>query len=344
MRTSHALIPLALALAIGALPACQTSSDETGVSDESALETQLTPEEQAAFDAIDAAIARLGTTLMVLRWEIGDLEDDNAKKAQEIASLVSQLELRKQEVRDNYEDKRDFGFFACALGYCDVGAVSLAMALDDDARLRQLNQDLAAAKASQAKITAALDAYAEKKAEAERLLAALTAQEKTLRDAYQGKGHVPKGYGANLFAAQPTLPRVAQRSFAGQGLVDNLEAQKELLEDLLAVAGAINAEASAALASVKTASLKADALKAASDKAFYDLVKIVAADDPHAAASEWLDKAVQDKTKAVMKQLGVTKWLPDTFVKHLIKESFPGKESSVAAKTMAQQLTTELEY
>lgn len=294
------------------------------------------------FKTVDAAIASLDKTVAALKDEIARLEAVNSDKLAEIDQLVASIASRKHEIEVNEQQKRNVGIIACMFGYCQVGAAALAMAINDDARIKQLNGELATAQADQANAKAALDRYLEKKEHVEEVETALVDHANKLRKIYQGKGGIPTGTGSKLFAKKPETPAIAQRRNAARDLQANLESQVENLTDLLDAAAQLSDVLDVAVTKTQTALDKVATLKKQSDDEFFKLIEFVTADDPNAAAASWLDDAITAKTQDAMRALGWKGWDPSYFVDHLIQTRFHGTPK--AAKTLASQLIAALQF
>jgi predicted nucleic acid-binding Zn-ribbon protein len=327
MRLSGgSLVASVLALSLIASPVglgCRTPGedvDEVGASSEELSVAEL----QAAVAALDVAIAELHAHVASLEGEIGTLDSSNAAKAAEVDRLVRDIEARKREVQDQYERDRQNALLFCMFGACNVGMVSLMMAFDNDGRLKQLERDLDAAKQQQEQMHTELDAYRTKKEALETKLVALKTTEQSL---------------VALLAATDTgatkLVRLARRADRMTALKDNLGAQARTLGDVKTLATNLGSVIDTALVKVATASQKADQLAEASRKATYDLLRILTAGDPNAAAQQWLDAAVTKKTKELLREIG---WDPDGFVDQLVARAFPGQEQTAMGKLLRDQL------
>jgi hypothetical protein len=325
-----------------------TENDEAQIAEQSASAASaasdgLTAEQAAMLAAVDASIADLDATIAALADKVDQIEVENERTLREIESLVARIDARRREVEEEYERKRDLGLFACMFGYCDVGAVSLAMAIADDARLDQLERELAAAERKRSDAQTKHDAYRARRERSEVLRDVLVDRATYLRQVFRGDV-TPPGRGSTTFASHPELPMFAQRWSGGRALVDNLHEQIENLVELMRDARELAALLDRTLRATRAALEKADALREQSGKDFYDLLRIMSSGDPNAAAERWLDKALADKTKAVMKELGWTGWDPSVFVKRLLAKSFPGAEGSPAATELATKLVDALDF
>lgn len=272
----------------------------------------------ALISAVDSAIASLENTVSVLEGQISAAEATNYTKANEINALVASIEARKKEIEQNQKDKQNFGIFACMLGYCDVGAVSVAMAINDDSRIKELNVQLESAKAAQSTAQAAMSSYGSEKARVEVLLSDLRSREASLKAVLKGTAGAAVGANAAVFASKPDLPKLNQRLTTTLQLKDNLEDQVSALQGLLAYATAVGSTLNSSLYAVKDALTKADALVRESEKEFDELLKIVASNDPSAKAQKWLEKAVSDRTKEAIRAMGYSSWDASRFVDALL--------------------------
>jgi hypothetical protein len=287
-----------------------------------------TAELSAAIAALDVAIAELRSHIHALEDDIAALEAENAAKAAEIDRLVKDIEARTREVEEQYERDRRNALLFCWVGYCNVGAVSLVMALENDARLKSLKAQLAAAKAEQQQVHADLAEYRSNKDELDGRLAALRKTEATLMVLLATDDSAPS-----------ELLKLARRADRMVQLKDNLGTQATTLAEVKTLAAQLSAVIDDALAKVAVAAQKAERLAEASRKATFKLLEILTAGSPEAAAQKWLDQWVAKKTKDLLREIG---WDPDGFVDHLVSRTFPGQEQSPAAKLLRDKLRKAL--
>jgi chromosome segregation ATPase len=316
-----ALSLVASSLSIGCQEAAPGESEDVA---ETADQELTVAELTAAIAALDDAIGELRSHIATLKLEIADLDADNAAKLREIDNLVRSIEQRKREVQDQYERDRRNALMFCFLGYCNVGLVSLSNAFDNDARLRQLENELAAAKREQAKASDDAASWRAHKTALDVRLAQLEGTEQKL---------------LALLAQRDTgstqLVRLAKRADRMTALHENLESQANVLVAVKGLAKNLATVIDTALVKVAVAEAKADKLAQASRKATYDLLRILTSGDPDAAAQKWLENAVAKRTKAMLKEIG---WDPEGFVDQLVARAFPGSEQSPAAKLLRDQL------
>ncbi|MDB4944756.1 MAG: hypothetical protein JWP97_4290 [Labilithrix sp.] len=322
-RASVAAFLLLCSLPAGGPFGCASppSADATATSGD-----ELTADEiKASLVALDEAIAELHTHIASIETEIATLEQQNASKIAEIDQLVRNIEARKAEVQAAYERDQQNALIFCLFGYCNVGAASLVMALENDGRVKQLQHELADAQAQQASAHAQLDEFRAKK---------------TLLDAKLGSLRVTEQVLAGLVATDdaPTeapLQQLAHRADRLVALKNNLQTQAATLGEVKALATDLATVIDSALVKVATASAKADKLAAAAQKQTYELLRILAAGDPDAAAETWLEKLVAKKTKDLLAQIG---WNPDAFIDQLVVRALPGQEQTPAAQLLRQRL------
>lgn len=335
-------ISLASILATGACSAPEEESAAAATAE--ADYTSLTPEQAAMFRAVDDAIASLDRTIARLKEEVARVEAENRAKLAEIDRVVAAIAARRREVEDNYYRKRDMGFLLCAFGYCDVGAASVAMAYNDDARLQELDRELARAKAAQVASAAESAKYTDAKRKAETIHASLVERATRLRAVYQGRAEAPEGQSSPLFAGAPSLPTVAHHRIATRELQKNLEEQVGGLQSLLQAALRLSGTLDVTLGKVRAALDKVETLKRASDQEFFKLLEMVTADDPNAAARTWLEAQVKDRTKRVMRELGWSRWNATRFVDHLLAKRYPETPRSTEVTALRNELIDGLSF
>jgi hypothetical protein len=182
-------LAFALFIAMAGLSGCAPAADDAAGEDVAELSTSR---RQQALAAIDAAINELDRTIDRLEREIAALETTNADKLARVDSLVAAIEARKREIEENQRRKEQNALLFCMIGACNVGAVSLAMAIQDDSRIQQLNAELAQARAEQSAAAAKLALYREQKTKTTKLLDELRDRETALRQVYGSSAPTPR--------------------------------------------------------------------------------------------------------------------------------------------------------
>lgn len=219
-----------------------------------------------ASGARSAAIEAASVVIRSLDVQIRSLESENTLKQQAADALVNQIAQRQTELSDEYERKRRIGIVGTLFGAPMIGFASLIMMQNDDARLQQLNRDLATAKTRQAEIGQQLAQYRATKSSAT--------------------------------AALEKLEEGARGLFRGSALLENLNAQIDILSELRDAAQAVGVNLDAVLVELREAAQRAGEAVEASRGEVRELLEFVFADDPNAAAEAWL----QDTLRARIRQ------------------------------------------
>lgn len=280
-----------------------------------------------------AAIEALTARVTALHEEIGALEAANAAKSAAVHQLIAQIDARKAEIERARENKRMIGIFGALLGAPAVAAVSLVQMYEDDGRLRSLNASLATAQAERAQLEAKLASHQATRAAIQRELGALEQAQVKLEHALAAEPPAANTPGfVKVAAAAGSLERARK-------LEANLREQVRLLERLRDSASAIGGELDQLIAGLKGQLAEATQMAAEAERSLFELIKVVTAKDPQAAAEKWLGKKVSKMTEKLMSELGLSM---KGFIRDLVKEAFPGQERSAAAQLLQRELEKSL--
>ncbi|MCA9548979.1 MAG: hypothetical protein KC933_03020 [Myxococcales bacterium] len=284
-----------------------------------------------AIEAHQAAVQGLRDAIAKVEAEGHAIEAANQGKAAEVAQLVQSIASRKSDLESAQEKKGRIGMAALILGIPAVAKVSAVQMVMDDVRIKELNGQLATAREAQRDAETRLAAHAARKATLTTKLAALQQKEVEL---VQGLATAPaRPVGGHLGAAQAaaTLKR-------REALQANLRSQLELLEAVRDSAAAVGVHLDGAIRDLRAQLAAADKLVEASQKDLLQLVKVITADDPAAAATRWLDQQVAAKTKALMRELGLD---VNVYISRLVKEAYPA--NTPEAELLRRELTKALQ-
>jgi hypothetical protein len=263
---------------------------------------------RAAVIAPSSAIAAAERLVELLGAQVDRQRRDDVTKKAEIDNLVRSVGQRESEVRRDFESKRMFGLLAMLI--CPVvGVTSLAMAQNDDARLKTLRQSLDQARRRQAAASAELSKLDGLSARARASLEALRSQERALssepRILKPGKGKLAQ---AGRHAAEILRQRA---------LTANLGQQVAILEALKGAGAAVGVDLDAVIAELREAASAATRLAEASKSELGDLLQILASADPEEAAQRWLTDALRSKVRAELER-GVSRIAPAPLVEPLV--------------------------
>lgn len=244
------------------------------------------PPPAPASSAVDAARTLIGG----LERQISRLESENQRKAGEIAGLVASIAARRTEIEAEYERKRRIGIVGALFGAPMVGFASLLMMQNDDQRLRQLDAQLGTARARQAEITRELADYGGIK---DRVTARLADLERAEAALERAEGAPTDGLPTRLEGLARSLELFSRSSL----LVANLEAQIAILSELRDSARALGLRLDGVLEELRAAATRAASDAEASRRELGQLLWIVAADDPDAAARAWVTRALEGRVR-----------------------------------------------
>jgi DNA repair exonuclease SbcCD ATPase subunit len=267
----------------------------------------------SVFEAHKGAVAALEAAVAQADAAGRALEAQNRAKVAEVQGLVQGIAARKGELEAAREAKRKIGLVGIFLGKPMVGLASLVQMINDDARLKTLNESLAAAQATQAHVEGQLAVHQAARARLEGKLTALRETEAELRAGPEVvAGPVVRGH-VGVASAAATLQR-------REALQDNLRAQLALLEAVRDSAAAVGANLDAAIGALKAELAAAEKLVEAARKDLLKLVQIATSPDPEAAATKWLEREVAAKTQAMLRALGLD---VNAYIEQLVKQAFP---------------------
>ncbi len=271
----------------------------------------------AAVEAARASVRRLET-------RVAGLEAEHSSKAAALDAAVLAIAGRETELRANYETKRRNAVIFALFGYPQVGAASLVMAMNDDARLQTLKSQRAHAEQSRDAALTTLTGYRTRRDRASQALQQLRKAESALIDAADRAPSVRSGNYAQIAA-------VAARLESRQGLADNLRRQVEILERIAADAADVGGKLDTALTSVRARLEAVEALAESSRGELFELVRIVAGVEPEAAAAKWLEAQVQKTIRQALKKAGLD---PKTIVDDLVERALPGAAGTPAGAAL----------
>jgi hypothetical protein len=117
-------------------------------------------------DTLRARIADLNRT-------IADLEAQNGQTVGRALQLRSDIRARRVELHKRQRSRRILGLLGTLYGRPSLTAMGMKSLIDDDARLRQLSQELAEIEAERSRLQAEILAHAARRVGLERELARL---------------------------------------------------------------------------------------------------------------------------------------------------------------------------
>jgi proprotein convertase P-domain-containing protein/transcription factor-like protein len=324
-----------------ALAACELDQGESAGEYVAAVESAgqpdsalMEPDEVAALEsALTDAIDATDETIADLEGEIASLEADQQTKVGEINALIGQIQARKAEIEENYEDNQDICILCMLFGCPNVCYLSLANMLADDSWLQQLDSDLAVAEQQRAAIEQQLADYRSRRDQLRDDLEALqSARELLVSQLNNGNPAVRPA-----LAAYPELAERVARVELLQAILGNATSQVTILEQIRQLAQQVDESLDEALALLRGLAAEADAAAAESREATLALVEVLTAPDPNAAAAAWLENAVAQQTKELIAAMG---WPMADFVTQLLADRGPTDPAERA--TLATQLSTAL--
>ena len=264
--------------------------------------------EQALLDAITAIDARIAT----LETEIAKLEAQNTAKARDVAALVRSIEARRAEVEAEYNRKRDNALIFCAFGFCDLGAVSLIAAMDDDARLKELNRNLATARQQQTDIQAGIARYNTERDGLRTKIAALRPTHDHLLAILNGTEQATAPAGLDGY---PRFVTEATRYNTLLALQENGTEHVQLLTQIRDAALSLSDQLDAVLPTLRAFDEAARRAVRESRRASFELIRMLLTGDPHAAAARWIENRIASETKKMLAGAG---FLVGDFVDYLM--------------------------
>lgn len=295
---------------------------------EDAALTALPSIQSACASAVEAARA----SVRRLETRVAGLEAEHAARAAALGAAVQAIAGREAELRATYETKRRNALIFAMFGYPQVGAASLVMAMNDDARLGTLKSLRLQAEQSRDAALTALAGYRARRDRASQALAVLRKAEAGLLDAADRTPTVRSGNFTQVAAA-------AARLESRQGLAENLRRQVDVLERIAADAVEVNGQLGAALASVRARLEEVEKLAEASRREVFELVRIVAGVEPEAAAAKWLDAQVQKTVRRALQEAGLD---PKKIVDALVERALPGATGTPAGAALRDAILAPL--
>jgi hypothetical protein len=279
--------------------------------------------------AFDDVIESGQRTIDELESEIAALERDNAAKVAEIDSLVAQMEQRRREL----EDQHDRNLLLCAF-FPNPATCLLAVMIANDGRMQQLERDLSRAKTEQRQIREDLAHFESRRDSLRAELAPLSESRARLialfREGVDGADAPdvldPGSAEAAAYNRADVLGRIADATRAEIGvLVDIRNAAVELANSI-----------DQTLATVRALSTSVDELVADARGQLMDMIEALVSGDPGAAARDWLDQALAERTRELLDALD---WPVRELVDHLIATRAGGE---VDADALARDLLDAL--
>jgi TolA-binding protein len=277
-------------------------------------------EHQAVLDTVERAIARVRGRIAELEADITSLEQQHAWRQYEADWYVNAIAQRQREVQAQYDRDRQNALLFCLFGYCNVGVVSLAMAYDNDARLRELNTQLANARRSAADLRRQIATYQQRRDALRARLATLRSTEDRLLDALDVADSTPLPALSPEVAESPEAARAAVRAQALGRVKTNLDEQVAVLLEIRTIASELARDLDRSVEALRQASLQADRFAAESREAFHGLLELAVFGDA-VAAERWLEDWASRKTKAFLRDLG---WDPNALGDRIVRQSGVG--------------------
>jgi hypothetical protein len=281
---------------------------------------------QAAFDD---AIASGEAAIATLEHEIDRLDAENRAKVGEIDGLVRQMEQRRSEL----EDQHRRNLVLCLL-FPSPGICLLAVVIENDGRMQQLERDLAQARDRQRQVQAELADHRDRRAVLQARLAPLRAARERLIALYRD-GVPLRPLPEVLDAGSPEALAFSRADALGR-IAAATRAEIELLVEIRNAAAELQAQLDAALGTIRALASSVDALVAEARDRFMELLEALTSGDPDAVARDWLDEAIAARTRAMLDALD---WPARELIDHLIATR-PGDE--VDLDQLARDLLDQL--
>jgi DNA repair exonuclease SbcCD ATPase subunit len=279
-----------------------------------------------ASTASSSAIRTARHQITTLKSTITSLEAVHSTKLTEIGQIEAQIASRKTDLQNEHERKRRVGMLGCLFGVPAVGLVSLVMMQQDDARLKQLDRELVAARSAKDTANTKASAYRALKERLEEKLDRLVDAAERIPSAPP----IVPGEPAHMVRAAGSAINHSQK------LLSNLRSQIQLLEELRDSAAELGATLEGHLITMRANLKVAEGLVADSRKDLIDLIKIIVAKDPNAAANSFLKKKAMSAVRALLKEAGLSF---DPFVNRLLE----GVPAGPARDQLASRLRTAFE-
>jgi proprotein convertase P-domain-containing protein len=337
-QQSMRCLPLIAAMCL-CVSACTVGGGEASSEQSFALATEgpssaplLGAEEIEALEtALTSAIAAADEAIADLEGQIAGLEVDQQVKASEIETLVGQIEARRSEIEASYQSNQNLCLLCVIIGCPSVCYVSLANMLDDDARLDELDGDLALAHQQQASILQQLAEYRSRRDQLRAELETLRTARTTLVEQLTSGTLTPRP----ALADYPELADRVARIELLQSVLDNTTDQVSILEEIRTLAQAVDAAFDDALVVLRQLAADADAAAADSRRAILELVELLTAPDPNAAAAAWLEDLVAQKTRALIAAMD---WPMTDFITKLLTDRGPTDPAARATLELGLEL------
>lgn len=280
----------------------------------------LTHVSAATASAIIGSRAEIGA----LKTQIFRLETLHSTKLKEISGIEADIVARRGQLQEEHERKRRIGLIGALFGAPVVGLASLVMMQQDDARLRQLDAQLTAAKASKETASAKVAAYQALKSrlevKLETLVTAAAGMEKRPVANEARPAYLVRAAGANINQAE--------------ALLKNLRSQIKLLEELRNSAAELGASLAGLLEKMRANLAVAEKLVEDSRRDLVELIKIIVTEDPNAAATAFLKKKAMSMVRALLQEAGLSF---GPFINQLLEGVPPGpKRDQLAARLRTQ--------
>jgi hypothetical protein len=289
---------------------------------------------------LTVAIAAADQEIASLESQIASLEQQLSQKQAQVSSLLNQIQQRRDQVRTNLGVTVGISLLGVLFGIPPVAALGVAGAIAQDVTLQSLNQQLASATSERDQVQAQVNTYQARRntlrAQLDPLKASYAALKALLAGGAPPALKAPDGVDATQWS------EVAQErgrlDTLGQVLA-NAEQQVAILEKLLGLVQAANSAVDDALAVMKQLADAADAEAKKSTEQLNSLIKILLSGDPEAAAEQWLEDALAEETRQVLKALG---WPSNAFVDFLLHGVTDGDLQSALNDVLNTTLTLQL--
>ncbi len=283
---------------------------------------------------LEGAIADAEIEIAALETEIASLESSNAAKLAQIDDLLRQVAARRREIEEEYERKRRNAVIFAFLGYPDLSTVSLVQAMNDDARLRQLDASLSAARSDADRLRADIADYVARRDAMRHELASLEATRDRLLE--ELRSPTPASL-PEIVTAHPDLVALATRIETLEEIESTSLSQVEILTAMRDAALRVSRPLDAALRSAQALAQTAARLAEASREETYEVLKMLLSGEPEARARRWLDQRLAQETKNMLRALGLP---PFGFVAHLLAgESITGRDRDELERALLTRIS-----
>lgn len=257
--------------------------------------------------AFDDVIAEGERTIASLEREIASLEAQNRAKADEINSLVQQIEARRVELQRQHDNNLILCMF-----FPDPSICLLAVVIDNDGRMRDYNARLTAARTEQSRVQADQARYQQRRDALRQKLVPLRASRQRLMDAIEADDAPPV---PGAIASSPEAAAAWVQAELTASVADAFDAEIAVLVEIRNAAAELSASLDLALTTVRGLATEVDGLVQDARDHFMDLLEGILSDDPDVAARRFLDDTLAARTKAMLASLD---WPVRELVQHLI--------------------------